>query len=330
MKLIKLELTKFVMLFLIQNSHFGIALAFPDRYEPNDNFEQAILLLVDDNFQQYALQTREDEDWFKFYAAGENDYGIIVEPVGEEADIDVVIEFYDHKSTLLETVNDSSIGQTKKLWYPVPAEGWYLIKISDLADITDQYRINIQYKLRVARTDAPKWSGEVRGVVTDALSGEPIETAVVYSGCDENYRFPSLKGGYYSLPSEIGSCELKVKAEGYQPLTCQIEVPPKFPLQINLPLLPQNQTMPPLSFAQTVYQNGDQLRIEFLPSLRPPQTCLRYYFGIVYPDQRFFVITDLNQFELFNPSRLLDWEGTGAVVIDRPVNDELPDRKSVV
>lgn len=315
MKLIKLKLTKFVMLFLILNIHFGIVLAFPDLYEPNNEPQQATPILVEDkNRQQYTLHS-EDVDWFKFYAAEGIKYEAIIDSVG--ADLDIVIELYDHKGTLLDK-DDSFVSQR------APAEGWYLIKISDSAAASEQCRVNIQYELRVARTIAPVLGGEIGGFVTDALSGKPIENAIIYSSCAENNRVPSLKGGHYSLISKTGSCKLKVKAEGYQPLTCQIQVPPKFLLQINLPLLPQNQTMPPLSSTQAVYQNGDQLRIEFLPSLRPPQTCLRYYFGIVYPDQRFFIITDLNQFELLNPSRVLDWEGTGSVVIDRPVNDDLP------
>ncbi len=172
--------------------------------------------------------------------------------------------------------------------------------------------------------EKPEFEGAMQGVVTDAISGQPIEEAIVYNSCRKNHAVPTDEKGYYDLTSYSGLCELTAEAEGYQALTCQIVIPELVPLQRNLSLLPHGQNVPPLVPSQRVYHPGDILQVEFQATGLPPQSCLRYHFVIAYPDGRFFVLTDFNRFEAFNPPFLPHWIGTGNVVIDKPIDNDMP------
>lgn len=303
----------------------GNALAFQDLDEPDDSLEQAHLILVGDKTRhQHTLHNRADEDWFTFYAMAKINYKIEVRSVG--TDIDVVVELYDSKGKplLTEPQNEGIEGEAEFLPWQAPSEAFYYLKISDIAPESDNCRTNIQYELQVARGIAPEFEGVIEGVVTDALSGQVITHATLFRQCFKNQVVPSFGDGKYSLSTCAGFSELNAKAEGYKSLTCQISVPQKFTIIRNMPLLPEG-TLPPAPIpSQTVYHHGDTLRIEFQTLGLPPQSCIRYYFGIAYPDGRFFIMPDFNRLEPFNPPYLPHWVGTGNVVLDKPIDNDMP------
>jgi hypothetical protein len=317
----------FLMCLLMLALNYRAVFAFQDIYEPDDNAEQANRITVDDEtLQQHTLHSGEDEDWFKFYAAQGIQYDLIVETVG--ADINVVLEFYDSDGTTkLERSDDDGNGKKEALSWRTQSEGWYFAKISDkLNSSAPTCRQDIQYQLRVTRSDAPDFDGEVRGKVIDALSGQPIKYAIIYACGNQNAPTPSFEDGSYSLLSEDGFCELtaKVKDGAYKPLTCHLQIPKLFTIVRNMPLLPSGQNIPAPSPSKTVYQHGEQLRVEFQSVGLPAQSCIRYYFGIAYPDGRFFIITQLNRFELFDWVYLPLWTGQQNVIIDKPIDNDMP------
>jgi hypothetical protein len=150
-------------------------------------------------------------------------------------------------------------------------------------------------------------------------------TKISSPSCRKNDTLPSYEDGFYDLMTCSGFHKLTVKAEGYKPLTCHIEIPKEPALLLkNMPLLPNEQNIPAPLPSKTVYHHGNRLHVQFQASLLPPQSCVRYYFAIAYPDGQFFILTDLNRFEPLNPAFLPYWLGTGNRLIDKPIDDDMP------
>jgi len=302
------------------------AFAFQDLSEPDDRLEQAHLILVGDKIRyQHTLHSLDDVDWFKFYALADIGHKIEARFVG--SDIDVVLELYDLQgnSLLKEPENDGFEGEAEWISWQAPANGFYAVKVSDSLPESKPCRQNSQYELHIARVDAPTFSGVIEGYVTDALTGRPIDDAIVFRQCFKNYAVPSFEDGRYSLKTCAGLSELSVKADGYQALNCHFQVPEEFGrLFRNLPLLPNGTVPPAPSPSQTIYHHGDTLQVEFQTVGLPPQSGIHYHFAIAYPDGQLFFIPDVNRFEAFNPAVLQHWRGNGKVLIDKPIGEDMP------
>ncbi len=67
--------------------------------------------------------------------------------------------------------------------------------------------------------------------------------------------------------------------------------------------------------SQTVYQAGEQLRVN-LPALPADQ---KQYIAVSYPDQTLYFMTGLNGLVFFDGSSVPVWEDSGNVAIDQPV-----------
>jgi hypothetical protein len=346
-----------IVLGLILNCQ--VTWAFQDIYEPDDSTaEGATIIRVNNDAQQHTLHTQTDKDWFKFYAAEGINYEVIADQVG--TDIDIILELYGSDAPLegindgsdapLERIKDEGKGKPEILSWLMQSEGWYFIKVSDFNKESVNCRLNIQYELRVKKGDGPTIDSSLQINVIDGTSGQPIEdkNARFYTNCNKNDRAPS---GF-----ELGICqglnEVFVEADGYQALSCQMQIPHTFktPFQRTISLWPNNQ-IPVLSPAevkfrngdtlrasQEIYRNGDNLKVEFNLHELPAYICARYYVGIAYPDGNLFIIketiNDLNdkealnedglkKLEPLNPVYLPHWIGEKNVVIEQSVNDSL-------
>jgi hypothetical protein len=316
------------------------AFAFSDRYEPDDEMEQATMVLVGDKIsEQHTLHSTEDQDWFKFYARAKEHirYNIKVSPVG--TDIRVKIELYDSQGELLKTVNDGYEGENESIsqWRAL-SDGFYYLKISDSAEPLEHCRLNIQYQLQISAGIAPI-PGAVKGIVRDAISANPLNAVIIYTNCHEYDTTISFEDGDYFLIHYCAAGLYQITAEsiGYQTLSCHIPIP-EIATQIrDIALLPNNTNPLALSPAQILfrngdnlqpskklYHNGDSLKVKFQLMAIPSYICARYYVGIAYPDGRFFIVTKLNQFEPFDWQFLPLWKGTKNTVIDKPIDSCWP------
>lgn len=335
-----------------------ITLAFPDLSEPNDTREQATLVQIDDQTRvQYTLHSLTDEDWFKFYAWQGQQVGVKVDPVGN--DIDVAFELYDAEGkALLPKPQDTGLSGEKEILsrQSISTEGFFYIKITDVAKSVNTCRVNMQYELHVSSGQAGVPSGSISGTVKDAVSGTPITEALMYLSYQptkENTihchppKFTDTTGevvigldtttcpvpGLYTLTVE--------KTPAYQSSVCQIPLAPLLPTKQQITLWPEGQSIPPLSPAQlnfhngdtlkpsqSVYHEGDRIQVDFDLHELVPEICAYYYLAILYPTAEFFLITEridtlekLVKFDLIN---LLPWQGQGNRVIDLPVDSLLP------
>jgi hypothetical protein len=156
-----------------------IASAFQDIYEPDDSLEQARLTIIGDKAcQQHTLHSLTDEDGFKFSAMAGYLYRIKASPV--DIDIDIAIALYDSDGNCLleEAIDDGVEGEYEFFSWTAPSDGFYYVKVTNLHQ-SDNCRINIQYELQLYELqlfdpDAPTLDGKVKGLVTDAISGRPL------------------------------------------------------------------------------------------------------------------------------------------------------------
>jgi hypothetical protein len=302
------------MLWIIALQH-QLAFAFPDIYEPDNKRDKANLIIINnDQRQQHTLHSLTDQDWFKFYANELNTYKISLK---YGSDIDPIIQIYDQTLKFIE--------EKKSGDWNAPSEGFYYFKVTDQNSTEMACRKEIQYELEINTSGGkPTFNGQIQGYIRDAIFGDPIDDVRISNSCRRNYVVPSDKNGHYILPSNTGSCELKAEKEAYKPIICNVNIPAIIPIQINLVLLPMDQKIPtPFTFKNT-YHRGEILHVEIDSKLLSPQTCVRYYFGIGYPDRRLFIIADKNKLELLNPEAPIAWTSNDSILIDMPINKTMP------
>jgi hypothetical protein len=317
-------------------------MAFEDIYEPDNSFKQAteIFHLIR---QQHTLHDPDDEDWFKFYASKnvEKGYQIKVDNVGDN--INVGIEIYDTDGTTsLQKAKRCCDGKEKFLDWKAPADGIYYIRITDMLKTSDDCRMNMQYQVELTNLDLAVNRKIISGFITDKLSGDPIQGAKVRL-CEREDE--TTKTGEYRIETTCpdSTFEVITEAPGYQPLTCHVpmsgvEVGEYPQYTKDIALIPEGKTISiesmvlnpdeKLVSSQTVYRNGDTLRVELPLFPIPEDQCVRYHLGLQYPNGRIVIIKDYNQLEPLNPSALPHWIGTGhnndaektQIVLELPVN----------
>ncbi|MCP4702535.1 MAG: hypothetical protein GY862_37605 [Gammaproteobacteria bacterium] len=303
---------------------FGHAdtLAFADVYEPDDSFEQANAVVIGDDVRRlHTLHNGGDEDWFKFYATADTGYELEVKVAGE--DINVAFTLLRSDGSEIQTVNDAFAGEREMMFWRAPLAGIYYVKVTDETLQAPVCRTNIQYEFRIFIPDAPSMRGFLEGRTIDAVSGEGIADVTV---CDANNCALSLKDAVYKMSFPVtDTYELIADVAGYKPLTCRVLILELGRVYRNFPLIPAGQSIPAPFSSQSVYRNGENLRIS-LPFL--PEGCVRYHLGLAYPDGKLFIISELvdsaDDLAPFVPNSLPVWTGGGNIAVDMMITNDMP------
>jgi hypothetical protein len=329
------------------------AWAFEDLNEPDDTFQQAHDLFVNDSARrQYTLHSRTDQDWFRFHATAKTtvagkeknvSYDLKVAHVG--SDINPGLEIYDADgTTLLAEKKGCCLGDEKAISpWQAPKDGYYYLKVSDIAPASSKCRINIQYELQITY-GLDVSPAVIEGNVLTVTAKTPIAGAKVRL-CDEE-KESDAQGKYY-LQSTCSSStlELTVMAAGYRTLTCHLLILENSKVTQNFSLLSESEEVvkeavtyrhgeDKLVPSQAVYHNGDTLQVVFPFFNLPPDICVRYYLGIGYPDGNLMVIKERNQLQSITQTPLPPWNGRGYMgkiqdnvgqfIMEMPVDDQLP------
>jgi hypothetical protein len=286
---------------LLALSLVSSAVAFEDKYEPDNLVKQATEISLSD-VQQHTLHTLKDVDWFKLNVQPHLTYEIAVEGVGR--DLDVVLEIYNDDGTrLIEEIDVLEKGEGEFTTIKSSSEKVYYIKIRDIAKPLKEgnCRLNMQYELHIKAIGAAlPWS--VKGIVTDKLSGKPIEGVMVMNHCNRP-TFSNSQGEYRlnscNLPN--GTYALTISKPGYKTLSCHFPATGLTLITRHIVLIPtfesyDNQiiakTDHKLQASKEVYSKGDELEVELPLFLLPEGDCVRYFLAMQYPepDNRLFFI----------------------------------------
>lgn len=98
----------------------------------------------------------------------------------------------------------------------------------------------------------------VHGVVTDSITGDPIEATVTVSGHDDQYSFVSshLPAGDYHRPIKGGTYSFIFSAEGYCPKIVDITVADNETVNLDVQLVPGSCLLPDFSASTTQVSLG--------------------------------------------------------------------------
>ncbi len=193
------------------------ARADPDIYENDDTFEQAgVIVLNDETVQHHNFHDAGDEDWVKFYGLAQESYRIDAKNPG--TNFDVVIRLYDTDGMTFLTKGDHGFdGENEYLDWTCPQDGVYYIKVENFT--SDIYGENATYDLMAFRPHSCV-SGLVTGSITDAVSGKAVSGVLMKTGINDSAI--SEPDGTYRLFAVCG-CEspfaITADADGYDTYT---------------------------------------------------------------------------------------------------------------
>lgn len=186
----------------------------PDVYETDDTREQS--KVISDEAQCRNFHEPGDEDWLTFYGLSGKFYTIDISQPG--INCNPLIELYDNDGNLLHT-HDTPLNPTaNEIWdWECPGDGHYFVKIRQ-AD-PDAFGRDTDYSLKIYQLIGP-FPGYIRGSVSDAVSGAPIDMAVIITNANEAVAAGvSHPDGKYLIPHEPGTFTMTAEAEGYEPAT---------------------------------------------------------------------------------------------------------------
>jgi hypothetical protein len=206
----------------------------PDVFEPDDRFEAAARLTVNDPLPHaHTFHRSTDTDWIRFFAASGAIYRIIVSGVGSECD--PALALYDETGRPREDADVRAFGGEEHLQFHCPATGVYGLQISPAGWI--EGAISTGYAVSVIQDNLPDFPGTVAGSVTDAQTGRPIAGAAVTTNGPAAAETLE-NGAFLLLGHPSGTYTLTVEAPGYQPTALSITVSPLATTEIDVALHP--------------------------------------------------------------------------------------------
>ncbi|MDH3327664.1 MAG: putative Ig domain-containing protein [Desulfobulbaceae bacterium] len=231
-----------VLVFLAGSFDSNILLAaiVPDAFEPDNNFSQAqVVVLNYHTSQNHTFHENDDEDWGQFYALAGETYKIkVANP--QILICDPVIElFAANGSDRIEIVNETGPGDEEYLLWTCDADGIYYVR---LTNAVDYWGSNVWYELSVDIPGAFSLPGYVTGKVTSGGNGLAGAALKADSGSGL-----SQSNGSYILAVESGSHTVSISKSGYKSASFTIYVPGGGSTSRNVELIPVNNSAPSIS-----------------------------------------------------------------------------------
>ncbi len=174
----------------------------PDAYEPDDEPEQAAVIVINARLAQcHNFHRAGDADTVLFYGLSGKFYTVETDC----RNCKIVTEVFDAGGNL-------SAGCDTRFWdWKCPQEGFYTLRIRP-AD-TSFFGKDTAYLLKLYQPVGPN-SGDLTGIVSDAVSGRPVEGAVIKSNAGQTG--VSLPNGRYIIFHEPGIFTVTVESPGYK------------------------------------------------------------------------------------------------------------------
>ena len=198
----------------------AVAWAGPDKYEPDNTWQGASVILLNcqtpnlnyEWYQRHTFYEPNDVDWVKFYAVKDEMYTVSVQDLSPKCD--AVIEIYesDGETPARDPVNYHRRGEDEDATFTCEAEGIYYAKISqcdtNIKGCYAEYGENTDYTLMLTIPIGTGY-GFLEGYVT------PTDAEAVITTTGEAGSLTLKEDGYYRSPHTSGEWTLKVSAKEY-------------------------------------------------------------------------------------------------------------------
>ena len=208
----KLRTNKFQRYALI--SVFFITILSPsfvfaiDIYEPDDIYTDAKEIQIEGLPQEHDFHVADDKDWVRFnIPTNSMTVDIVVNNPGSNCD--AVIELYDTNGTTLTLPphNETGPGEGEELRWSFEESGDYYVKV-----YSNAFGVQTNYELSILEV-VGVFLVLVTGMVTDSISGDPIEGALIK--IDNDASTNSLPDGAYLIMHLPGTFTITGEAPGY-------------------------------------------------------------------------------------------------------------------
>jgi len=211
------------------------------NYEPNNTFDTARPVIVNDPAQVHKFDYAGDEDWLVFYAQESIPYDIKIEVDSDGQGINPALSLYDENGGLKAEFDFNFLGEGELLSWNAPVSGFYFIKVSNQAA---QFSTDAHYKVLVYLPFAPQ-NGKIKGKVLDQCTQRGIARAALIT--DVRQVFSHFRGefiGEYNIVLTPREYTVNARAEGYQEqfLTAVVEEVTITPLEFQL--MPEGGCIP--------------------------------------------------------------------------------------
>jgi len=194
----------------------------PDVYETDDTYEQATPIFVNDKkSQRHNFHDENDTDWASFGVLAGQTLEVITHNCG--ADVNPCIDLYKGDGvTLVRTeCGADEDGEVKLSFKGGKKAGTYYARIRSFDPAA--FGASSDYDLEVATPTAPDFTGFVKGIITDAVSGQPLSGVSVRTNGGATAA-PSTPQGAYLLSDTPGSYALTATKSGYSTYKDQVTI----------------------------------------------------------------------------------------------------------
>jgi hypothetical protein len=189
----------------------------PDRYEVDDTYQQARVIMLNDQnpnnntagyekSQIHNFHRDGDEDWVVFYGKSGTTYKISVTNPGPRCDASIRIFGSDGTTPMTDEMDDYLPGEAEYLEWTCPADGVYYMRIRQGSGSENIYGSGTQYELSQTIPQAA-YDGFIKGFVNPAISLARVST--------EYGKALTLPDGSFFMPHMAGDFDLMITADGY-------------------------------------------------------------------------------------------------------------------
>jgi hypothetical protein len=212
----------------------------PDKYESDDDYLQANVLVLDGQEQAHSFHDVGDEDWVKFDGQEGNWYYIRTGKPGPRCN--TVMELYAADGRPIDDIGFTATfwtgyGESENIQWQCLSDGIYYLRIRQFD--SQVFGAGTSYGLAIGNGEAP-FPGKLKGKISDATCGKSIQgaTVVVSSAGEGSTSCVSNKNGGYTLIKTGGVYDLTASAPGYEVYSAQVEIPELGLTTMNLPMIP--------------------------------------------------------------------------------------------
>lgn len=213
-----------------------IQLSNPDIYEPDNQFDQARIIVPDNQYPQYHnFHEIGDTDWILFYGVKDVTYSIEAFDLGSQCD--VVMEIYknDGETLIKGKWNWSGTGTNEFMSWQCPEDSIYYLKIYNHLETGG---LNTGYAIKIYRPIGV-FPGFISGLIKDNRNNKPLG-GVKLRTVNGTGSGLSDRDGIYVIVDEEGIYTLEAFVDGFEKYKTNVRIFPLDETPLNIKLIPQD------------------------------------------------------------------------------------------
>ncbi|KPA14106.1 cell surface protein [Candidatus Magnetomorum sp. HK-1] len=206
----------------------------PDVYESDNNFENARIIVPDNQYAQYRnFHDSDDVDWMLFLGVKDVTYSIEASQLGSNCDIVIEIYSNDGETLIRGPWNWSGPGSNEFMSWKCPDDNAYYIKVYNNQEnsLTDTgYQFKIYRPIGV-------FPGFISGIIKVRGTRDPVR-GVRLRTVNGTGSGISDRDGIYVIVDEEGIYTLDARATGYENYKKNVRIYPLDETPLNIELVP--------------------------------------------------------------------------------------------